>query len=102
VHWIQAKKSWEEPGVVQAGTVIEVGVGLLRVLVEGEIRVYRNHDTPRFLAIARRYGRDVEVQERWHLLKVPHPEGKWCFCIGLATDEWVPCRDRGEADAIER
>jgi hypothetical protein len=37
---------------------------VLHVLGEDKVRAYRNHDTPRFLAVAHPYGRDVEVQER--------------------------------------
>lgn len=91
VHWIQARKSWEEPGLVEEGVVTQVGEGIVTVQIGPEVRRYRNHDTARFERILRRRGMNVIIQERWRLLKVPSPEGFYCFCIATSNDTFDDC-----------
>ncbi|MFA5890833.1 MAG: hypothetical protein WDA27_07770 [Actinomycetota bacterium] len=91
VHWIQAKKSWEEPGLVEEGEITHIESGLIRVRIGSEDREYWNHDTECLRRTVRRRGRRVVVQERWSLLKVPSTRGYSCFCIAKSGSPRVEC-----------
>ena len=99
VHYIQSRISLEEPGLVERGRVEAIGE-LISVRVGGELRRYWNHDLTRFARAIELFGPDVTLQERWSLLKVPHPGGSYCFSIRRLTDDegWL---GPGEADCTK-
>lgn len=91
VHWIQAKKSWEEPGVIDTGVIVSLGLTEISMRIGSEERKYWNHDTGRLRETVRHQGQAVVVQERWSLLKVPSPTGHHCFCIARTREAWTEC-----------
>lgn len=92
VHWIQAKLSTREPGLVEDGDIVDIGPEVVAVRVGSDIREYRNHDTARLTQVIRELGASVTVQERYSLLKVPTHTVNHCFSIAKSAGSWVECR----------
>ena len=91
VHWIQNRKSREEPGLVEEGVVIPAEAGFVTVRVGSEVRRYRHHDTETLRETLRDWGERVVIQERWSLLKVRGPEGFFCFSIARTDRPFSHC-----------
>jgi len=107
VHWIQASKTWNEPGLLEFARVVSAVGALVTVEVGDELRRYYNHDAARLEAIARSYGGRAVIYARWRALAIPgptrssvfgledsqvHNESGGSYLFYLATEEsWKPC-----------
>ena len=93
-HFIQAIHSGHKGEVPPVdGKLVEVnGDGLVMVRLEdGNEHIYWNHEPARLLRLASRNDGRVSIQERWHLLRTPSPEGSYCFSIIKPGDAYYPC-----------
>ena len=70
VHWIQAKKAAERRHEAETGRIASVDGDVLTVVVHGQRRVYRVADPIWVSDQVARYGRQVEVQERWSVIRI--------------------------------
>ena len=86
VHFIQAIHSAKEPRRPRSGRITVVGSGVLTVEFDDEVRRYRNHETARIGDLVRERGPEVNLDEGWSILRLPHRGGAYCFSI-VSADE---------------
>ena len=70
MHWIQAKKAAEHRCEAELGRVASIDGDVLTLFVEGERRFYRVADPMWVSDQFTRYGRQVEVQEPWSVIRI--------------------------------
>jgi hypothetical protein len=92
VHVIQVFHSRSEPRTPRSGSIVSVGSGVVIVDLGGEQRRYRNHETQRIRDVVRDHRPEVNVDEGWSILRLPHPGGTYCFSIASADEPLLPCR----------
>ena len=92
VHFIQARRSCEEPGEQEHGRIRAIQQGVIAFETATGIRTYRNHETACLRAILVAHGAEAILDGRWQLLKVPHDGGSYYFCVAPASAPWRRCR----------
>ena len=70
VHWIQAKKAAEHRCEAEPGWVASIEGDVLVVIVDRQRRLYRVADSMWASEQVARYGRKVEVQESWSVIRI--------------------------------
>jgi len=70
VHWIQAKKAAERLVDAEPGRIVSISDDILTVVVDGQRRCYRVSDPAWVSEQVARYGRQVEVQEPWSVIRI--------------------------------
>lgn len=75
VHFIHARRSWEDGDSVDVLAVVQSD-GLIRLEWPDEVVVRWHHDTRRLAAALRRTGGFARWRPRWHALAVPSGPGR--------------------------
>ena len=70
VHWCQAKKAAEHRCEAELGRVASIDGDVLTLVVHGQRRFYRVADPMWVSDQVARYGRQVEVQEPWSVIRI--------------------------------
>ena len=70
VHWIQAKKASEHRHEAETGRIASMDGDILTLVVDGQRRLYRVADPMWVSEQVARYGRQVEVQEPWSVIRI--------------------------------
>ena len=70
MHWIRAKKAAEYRHEAETGRIVSMDGDFLTLVVEGKRRVYRVSDPAWVSEQVARYGRQVEVQEPWSVIRI--------------------------------
>ena len=86
IHWIQARKAWEDNETWKVGTLEGVDGELIRVRFPDETVIYWSQDAKHAADYLDGGGRRVVVTDRWRILAIPSMSGN---VIGL-SDEWAP------------
>lgn len=92
VHWIQAKRSWGRQREDVAAVIESIDGDFVRVIVDGRVQVFRNHDLSR-LAMLSAETPEVALRQPGLLASQNH-----LVCIAPADLPWIPCRTHSEAD----
>lgn len=96
VHWIQARKSWEDDiNLPLPGRLVSTSEdGSVVIEVNGrQLRLW-NHEAERIEAAAARTSGSISYQARWGLLFVASsPVSRDSFCVAEPSDGHVDCRE---------
>ncbi len=89
VHWIQAKKSWEEGPEITVSKLVVHADGLVDLKgPELELTMW-NHDPDRLRSVLNDHDRRADWKPRFHVLAVPGPSG---YLFNLAAlHQRTPC-----------
>ncbi|MBC7594781.1 MAG: hypothetical protein H7288_12725 [Kineosporiaceae bacterium] len=81
VHFIQARKSWQNPeaGVAAEFLTIEDDVIVVRA-ESGDVLKFRNHDLKRFARIIHDFGPHVTLRDPG-VLRIEHTGSGYLFCV---------------------
>ena len=86
-HWIQVFRSAATSEAVERGEIESIDGYVITVAIGGQLRRYLNHDPARLARGIELHGPKVRVQEPWSILRVPTPNGSYCFSIAAPKDD---------------